>query len=595
MRNTLKNHGWRTIFFAAFSLMALTPALAATTYYVSPTGSDSSTGLTTLTPLKLIQTALTKTVTGDSIILEDGIYTGTGDVDLAITNKTLTIASQNGASKTVINCNGNVNTSHRGFLFTGSGSSTVTSKLQGVTIENGVINGSASTSVGGAISCANSSLTLTSCSFVKNNAYLGGACANDASSTITFSLCSFSSNSSGSAGGVASDNEGGKNIFVGCQFIGNSGNVIFNNKGTNSTTNCSFTNNNGEFSLGIIEESGADQIYGCHFTTNTGTPCIYANTTITIDSSVFTGNTSGAISAYGGNSGLVRNCIFSKNSAPKGGAINNAGGYSLYLEYCSFNANTASSFASGGAIYNADATLNLIDDILWGDSAPGSTGQEIDNEFGTTTVSYSDLQTGFAGTGNLKADPLFAGAASGNLHVTATSPCIKAGTPISGLTKDLDGNARPTKPTMGAYEGGSVWSPLSVRVSPNGNTILLFGSLTNEAMLITVPASGTQTTKTYGPVAGTMAADLALGSDNSQYIVWQDQADDGIVIWHVPVTGTTTVFNLKPTTTGWTEQSTTVTSDGHMHILWKSLTGEGMLWNVDATGKLVSSTTYGPF
>jgi hypothetical protein len=64
---------------------------------------------------------------------------------------------------------------------------------------------------------------------------------------------------------------------------------------------------------------------------------------------------------------------------------------------------------------------------------------------------------GYAGTGNINADPLFVDAATGDLHILAGSPCVDAGNTAAipaGLVTDLDGNARVfgAAVDMGAYE-----------------------------------------------------------------------------------------------------------------------------------------------
>jgi hypothetical protein len=56
-------------------------------------------------------------------------------------------------------------------------------------------------------------------------------------------------------------------------------------------------------------------------------------------------------------------------------------------------------------------------------------------------VTYSIVQGGFPGTGNLDQDPLFVDAANGDLHLQAGSPAIDAGLNSANTTSvDLDGN-----------------------------------------------------------------------------------------------------------------------------------------------------------
>jgi len=67
---------------------------------------------------------------------------------------------------------------------------------------------------------------------------------------------------------------------------------------------------------------------------------------------------------------------------------------------------------------------------------------------------YSDVQLGYAGTGNIDANPMFA---DDDGRLLAGSPCIDAGNDAavpSGVTTDLDGNPRiqGTCVDMGAFE-----------------------------------------------------------------------------------------------------------------------------------------------
>ena len=69
------------------------------------------------------------------------------------------------------------------------------------------------------------------------------------------------------------------------------------------------------------------------------------------------------------------------------------------------------------------------------------------------TVSYSDIAGGFAGTGNINADPVYLNPASGDLRLSPASPAINAGTTGASVpTTDFLGNPRDMPPDMGAYE-----------------------------------------------------------------------------------------------------------------------------------------------
>jgi hypothetical protein len=82
----------------------------------------------------------------------------------------------------------------------------------------------------------------------------------------------------------------------------------------------------------------------------------------------------------------------------------------------------------------------------------------------TPTVTYSDIQGGYPGVGNIDADPLFVDAAGGDLRLSTGSPCIDAANGPWAPEFDLDGNPRvddtatpntglgPPWADIGAYE-----------------------------------------------------------------------------------------------------------------------------------------------
>ncbi len=138
---------------------------------------------------------------------------------------------------------------------------------------------------------------------------------------------------------------------------------------------------------------------------------------------------------------------------------------------------------TAGVFGTAAATLAARNAIL-SDGVGGA--------FAAKDLAYSDLcaspGVAFAGTGNICADPALADAAHGDVHETAASPTIDAGSNAlvpSGLTLDLDGDARVGIGTsagnavvdMGADERPYVAPPASpappapVPVSPSPSPI----------------------------------------------------------------------------------------------------------------------------
>ena len=157
----------------------------------------------------------------------------------------------------------------------------------------------------------------------------------------------------------------------------------------------------------------------------------------------------GGISCHKASPTLINNLIVF-NYANYGGGIENHIDCHPIIINCTLSRNHA--YRSGGCIYNDEtSTSNLLNCILWDNSF-----QEI---IGNTTISYSNVQGGFSGEGNINADPMFVDAADGDCYLRDGSPCIDAGIMVAGVPNtDIEGNPRPnpqgSRPDMGAYEHG---------------------------------------------------------------------------------------------------------------------------------------------
>ncbi len=97
----------------------------------------------------------------------------------------------------------------------------------------------------------------------------------------------------------------------------------------------------------------------------------------------------------------------------------------------------------GGGMYLNYSDPIMTNSIIW-DNSP----QSIYTSSGTPLITYSDIEGGWEGEGNIDADPLFVDAINGDYHLTSTSPCIDAGDP--GDVGDLDGS----QADMGAWPTG---------------------------------------------------------------------------------------------------------------------------------------------
>ena len=115
---------------------------------------------------------------------------------------------------------------------------------------------------------------------------------------------------------------------------------------------------------------------------------------------------------------------------------------------------TVADCTAGLALYQAHAGeggghATVVNSILWSLTTP------LDVRDGSTlAVTYSDVQSGTPGEGNIAADPLFRSPAWDDYRLQEESPCVDSGTPQGAPPDDLKGIPRPIGPgyDMGAYE-----------------------------------------------------------------------------------------------------------------------------------------------
>jgi len=96
------------------------------------------------------------------------------------------------------------------------------------------------------------------------------------------------------------------------------------------------------------------------------------------------------------------------------------------------------------AVYRDNGQVDILNSILFFNN---NSGTQI---AGTVQASYSDIQTGFTGEGNISLNPIF----NDDYHLLQGSPCIDAGSAIGAPGTDIDGRRRPQGKgyDLGAYE-----------------------------------------------------------------------------------------------------------------------------------------------
>ncbi len=191
----------------------------------------------------------------------------------------------------------------------------------------------------------------------------------------------------------------------------------------------------------------------------------YAGGPVVIANCTFVGNVAeygGGLAITGGVAHVV-NCRFEANQAYLGGA--------MYVNYadstlanCLFTGNTADEGAGSGVYADPDSDVNLVNCTLVGNfsASHGIAAYEVSeiancifwgngstSIYGAGSVTYTCVEGGHAGEGNIDAVPLFADAGGGDYRLALNSPCLDAGN-VSALSQDvadLDGDLQTDEPT----------------------------------------------------------------------------------------------------------------------------------------------------
>ncbi len=362
------------------------------------------------------------------------------------------------------------------------------------------LNNTAKNAAGLAI--ADSSSQITYCRFAGNTAdgYPGGAVSCGGFCTATISFCTFEDNTASSGGAIYSANASPDITISDCAFVGNQaryGAVLATFGGTLRFSRCVFQGN----------EAAAPEPY--------------------------TGG-SGGVAALRYSHTEFENCLFLGNSAEvDGGAVYGVGEYlsegpawttSVYLTNCTFYGNTASN--AGGALRLDEMEYDVRNCIFWND-----TPDEIDLSGSSTgSVTYSLVEGGHTGEGNLSDPPLFVDEASGDFHLRTASPAVDTGTDEDAPDVDLDGIARPQGDgfDMGAYEydGPPVFT-LTLALEGQGDVEPAPGEYTyTENDVVTLeatPADGWQFDHWEGALTGsTNPAGLTITNDSTVIAVFTE-------------------------------------------------------------------------
>ncbi|MCP4678710.1 MAG: hypothetical protein GY854_25015 [Deltaproteobacteria bacterium] len=270
--------------------------------------------------------------------------------------------------------------------------------------------------------------------------------------------CSFRNNAADESGG-GMHNRSNSATVVNCTFIDNrandNGGGMSNSDSTVTVTDSTFTNNYARGNGGGIDSTQSTlTIDNCMFSNNTATNGAGIHTLhggLKTTRSSFIGNTASV--AGGGMCNIsdflgvfsVENSIFVGNSSIIAGGMQNIQ-VDTNITNCTFTNNTSEAQQEGPIGY-MESTPRVTNCILWNNTPTAVP---------SPAVTYSIVEGGADGTGNLDADPLFEDPTGGNLRPRQGSPCIDAADGNAAPKTDFDGNNRFDSPSKAnAFECSS--------------------------------------------------------------------------------------------------------------------------------------------
>ncbi|MGD8451627.1 MAG: right-handed parallel beta-helix repeat-containing protein [Phycisphaerae bacterium] len=341
-----------------------------------------------------IQAAIDASADGDVVIVEDDPdpYSGPENTALDFGGRRITVRSEGDNPE---HCKIDCENGCRAFHFH-SGES-ADSIVRGFKILRGWVGDS-----GGGILCEGSSPTILNCVFDQNTSDSGsvgqggGAIACVSASSPLISRCDFMSNSAArmAAGGGVFCKDGSSPAITNCTFNGNTahgrGGAVCCESAGPIVMHCRFSGNSGTDGAAVCCTSSFPTLVNCLINGNTTTNGYFGGSVLCTGSTV----------AY------ITNCTIAHNPTHINGG--------LYCEWQSY-----------AIVTNC---------VLWGNTAP-----QIVSEYVDPIVTYSDIQAGWTGEGNISADPLFVVRSiedpwkgehylrQQGTHELPWSPCVNAG------------------------------------------------------------------------------------------------------------------------------------------------------------------------
>lgn len=381
-----------------------------TIYHVDAAAAPGGDG-SLAAPFQTLFEGFAAATTGDTILVEDGVYTGSANRGLVFNGRAMTVKSRFGPDQSVIDCQG----TERAFRF--SDAETAAARVEGFTIQNGLSPVGSNVPGGGGIAISGASPTIANCIFEACS--VGDETNQHGAAIGTFGLqgspriegCTIRNcDSGGAAIWLASQSISTPTVVIGTTFENNVsgiGNVPLHVDSAASTdvVQCRF--------LGNLSATAS----AIEFETN-------GVARLRVEGSLFAGNQSApAILAF-------------TSGAP-------SYAFNCELDECTFVDNSWGALEIGGATH-----ARFANSIAWDPSGPGAAALRMTHANAVLEIVGCDIQSGVSGV-QWSAGTLVWGAANiaGNprfvdldgpdnvletyddnvYRLQATSPCLDAG------------------------------------------------------------------------------------------------------------------------------------------------------------------------
>lgn len=473
-----------TLFWVLFP----SATISATVRYVRPTATGTGTGDSWANASANLQAMINASALGDEVWVAEGTYKPAVDV--------FGNASPTDPREKTFYIKDGVNV-YGGFLPTGTPTfasrapTTNITKLSADIDNDGIWN---NTNAYHVVVCVDNTQATTLDGFT-----LMGGFANEPGKSVRI-------NPSNSASTQIHFNSGGGIFFNACSIA-----PVINN--------CTFEKNQADFGGAVVLIHSAGVLTNCTLVDNKavtyggGLGIYYATTPVV--------------------SPVISNCTFVNNACDNSGGAIEIFSNATSITNCTFFNNGASSGAAFHATGGAGTESVFKNCILWGTTHL----QTIVTGATQPTITYSVVQGGYSGTGNITTDPLYFNTANligadnkwrtadDGITLGQCSPAVNIGNNTGVSTVDITGATRVQQTTidLGAYE-----SPLANMVAPTTSSASAVAS-TSSTLNATVNPNGVAATVSFEYGTSNSAAALTSSTPNQAFSGSSDQLVSAVI------------------------------------------------------------------